>query len=150
MFVRPFHADGLGTSQLLLPSHIELCDDFLGFLLAKLKEKSQNNTKWIYSLCSIFDLTRGWRWPCVFAHKPISNPPFPEQFQHQPSYLEPLDGLFTGRAEDAVVQVGEGPDTTGQDQERGGGTHSCHDIGHCGEIDQNQQLFRKKPNLPHW
>ena len=68
------------------------------------------------------------------VHGSLSNSPHPEQYQHHGSYLEPLDGLFAGRAEDAVMDVGDGPDATGQDRERGGGTHSCHDSGHCGEI----------------
>lgn len=51
------------------------------------------------------------------------------------SHLEPLDGLFTPRAEhDAVMQAADGSSTTGQGGERGGGTHPCHSIGHCGEI----------------
>lgn len=66
--------------------------------------------------------------------KPTSNRAFPARVQHHPSYLEPLDGLFTGRAEDAVMEVADGADATGQRRQRGGGTHSCHGIGHCGEI----------------
>lgn len=50
------------------------------------------------------------------------------------SYLEPLDGLLTSWAEDAVVEVVDGASTTGQCRQRGGGTHPCHSIGHCGEI----------------
>lgn len=49
-------------------------------------------------------------------------------------YLEPLDGLLTGRAEDAVVQVVDGAGSAREGRERGGGTHPCHCIGHCGEI----------------
>lgn len=69
----------------------------------------------------------------VYEH--ISNLPHTLwQIHHRPSYLEPLDGLLAGRAEDAVVEVGDGPGATGQGRERGRGTHSCHGIGHCGEI----------------
>lgn len=51
------------------------------------------------------------------------------------SYLEPLNGLFTPRAEhDAFMKAANGSSTTGQGGERGGGTHPCHGIGHCGEI----------------
>lgn len=49
-------------------------------------------------------------------------------------YLEPFNGLLTGRAEDAVMKVADGPSTTGQSRQRGGGTHPCHGIGHCREI----------------
>lgn len=34
---QPLHANGLSTTQLLLPGLIELCDDFLSFLLMKFK-----------------------------------------------------------------------------------------------------------------
>lgn len=50
------------------------------------------------------------------------------------SYLEPLDGLLTGRAEDAIVEVADGAGAAGQGRQRRGGTHPCHCIGHCGEI----------------
>lgn len=50
-------------------------------------------------------------------------------------YLEPLNGLFTPRAEhDAFMQAANGSSTTGQSGEGGRGTHPCHGIGHCGEI----------------
>lgn len=32
------------------------------------------------------------------------------------------------------MEVVDGPGPTGHDRERRGGTHSCHGIGHCGEI----------------
>lgn len=51
-----------------------------------------------------------------------------------PSYLEPLNGLLTGRAEDAVVEVVNRPGSAGHRRQRGRGTHPCHCIGHCGEI----------------
>lgn len=35
VFDKPIHTDGLSASQLLLPCLIELCNDFLGFLLDK-------------------------------------------------------------------------------------------------------------------
>lgn len=57
-----------------------------------------------------------------------------QQFEQLSLYLEPLNGLFTGRAEDAVMEVADGTGTTGQGRQRGGGTHPCHGIGHCGEI----------------
>lgn len=50
------------------------------------------------------------------------------------SYLEPLNGLLTGRAEDAVMQVVDGAGSAGEGRQRGRGTHPCHCIGHCGEI----------------
>lgn len=34
---KPIHADGFRTPQLLLPSFIEFCNNFLRFLLAELK-----------------------------------------------------------------------------------------------------------------
>lgn len=49
-------------------------------------------------------------------------------------YLEPFDRLLAGRAEDAVVKVADGGGPTGQGRKRGGGTHSSHCVGHCGEI----------------
>lgn len=50
------------------------------------------------------------------------------------SHLEPLDGLLTGRAEDAVVQVADGAGSAGEGRQRGRGAHPCHCIGHCREI----------------
>lgn len=56
------------------------------------------------------------------------------EFLILPSYLEPLNGLLTGGAEDAVVEVADWPGSAGQRRQRGRGTHPCHCIGHCGEI----------------
>lgn len=108
VFDEPIHANGLSASQLLLPCLIELCDDFLCFLLAKLYQillillklgfiKSFSDTSLIFSFPLYF---------CPHAHLSL-------QFHHHPSYLEPLDGLLTGRAEDAVVEVADGPGATG-------------------------------------
>lgn len=57
---KPIHTDGLSTPQLLLPSLIELCNNFLSFLLEELRQISQSsaNSNWNFSLCSIFDLSK--------------------------------------------------------------------------------------------
>lgn len=41
---KPIHPDGLSTPQLLLPCLIELRNDFLSFLVAKLGQISKNTT----------------------------------------------------------------------------------------------------------
>lgn len=41
MFDKPIHTDGLSAPQLLLPSLIELCNNFLSFLLEELRQISQ-------------------------------------------------------------------------------------------------------------
>lgn len=43
---QPVHADGLGTTQLLLPGLIELGNDFLCFLLGEHREMS---LKFVYA-----------------------------------------------------------------------------------------------------
>lgn len=55
-------------------------------------------------------------------------------FHHHHFYLQPLNGFFAGRAEDAIVEVADGSGATGQRRERRRGAHSCHGMVHCGEI----------------
>ena len=150
---QPLHADGLSTTQLLLPGLIELGNDFLRFLLVKLGEISKNCThlSWNYWLCSFLDLSSAFPPDFTDFSLIFSSPTIlfvqtstyvnfhfrilhPEQVHHHPSYLEPLDGLFAGWAEDAIVKVVDGPGATGQGRERGRGAHSRHGVGHCGEI----------------
>lgn len=82
MKCRPVHADGFSAAQLLFPRLIQLRYDLLSFLSAIRRQVSQTERE-----CG------GLRF---------------EHFRRElPSYLEPLNGLLTGRAEDAVVQVAD-------------------------------------------
>lgn len=84
MVGRPVHADGFRAAQLLFPRLIQLSYDLLSFLLAMRRQVSQTEL--------------------LIPPSALRNPvlTFPKMLA---SYLEPLDGLLTGRAEDAVVQV---------------------------------------------
>lgn len=56
MFDKPIHTDGLSTPQLLLPRLIELCDNFLSFLLKKLRQISQIFCKFKLELFTLLNL----------------------------------------------------------------------------------------------
>lgn len=75
---RPVHADGFSAAQLLFPRLIQLRYDLLSFLLAIRRQVSQTEQLILAGVS-----------------------------KELLSYLEPLDGLLTGRAEDAVVQVAD-------------------------------------------
>lgn len=84
MVGRPVHADGFSAAQLLFPRLIQLCDDLLCFLLEMQRQLIQTE---------LFIPPQASRNPVLTFPKMLA------------SHLEPLNGLLTGRAEDAVVQV---------------------------------------------
>lgn len=96
---KPLHTDGLSTAQLLFPCLIELCDDFLGFLLVMEKQPALK-MEVLPLLILVFIKESSHQMP-----KPLSSPIF--------SYLEPFNGFLTGRAKDAIVEVADGASSTG-------------------------------------
>lgn len=134
---KPLHADGLSTTQLLLPGLIELSNDFLSFLLVKSRPFSKNcaHSNWTRFHFYFSDVLIPTHFISTHKHTTSHFQTLHfEQFHHHPSYLKPLNGLFAGWTEDAIMEVADGPGTTGQGRERGWGAHSRHGVGHCGEI----------------
>lgn len=114
---KPLHTDGLSTAQFLFPCLIELCDDFLGFLLVMEKQPALK-MEVLPLLILIFINSLPTK--CLSP-----SPPFIPTHTTQIhffylcivipffSYLEPFNGFLTGRAKDAIVDVADGAGSTG-------------------------------------